>query len=64
MAEAIALAWQNPPLRASVSASDDSGFSCGLIAAIGTIGDNDLDLTVGCTHSLDATDVLPLSSLG
>jgi len=43
---------------------DDSGFTCGLIAAIGTIGDNDLDLTVGCRHSLDATDVLPLSSLG
>jgi len=64
MAHAIALALQNPPLRASVSASDDNGFWYGLIAAIGTIGDNDLDLMVGCRHSLDATDVLPLSSLG
>jgi len=28
------------------------------------IGDNDLVLPAGCSHSLDATDVLPLFCLG
>ena len=63
MAAAIALSCRIRAWRISL-ASDDSGSRRGLIAAIGTIGDNDLDLTVGCRHSLDATDVLPLSSLG